>query len=571
MSVTFVAVVLSLQCKKLKTDGDMKHYQDMTPVEQAQWIDEFARLSNPIPTDPSEIKQLFQLLSAWPFAEKFCGDALKYGDYMARIYRLPVYIDKVKDALAEGLVQTDANGKPIAVVAPGAPLRRRGRPTREEAAARLRGEVQVVQEDTPETRRRRAVAKLLGLQIVTGEPVREKNNAEIAAEKAAKRAEEAKIHPSLFKDLEDSARGQVPGMSGDGAGDDNSAGGDARGQSPGREPAKVQSPGSERPSTGSERPNAQQPSPEQPIRNPSMAEIYAERIDADRLHLNELAWLCSKDLQERIAKVRDQRTAFGDASQTAKVLAEHGGNQEEIAMWAKRAEEALKAYESTYAAVDEELAIVFARLQMDEPYKEKFCNRFKGVDLVQIAHITRPYYDKLRSPEFDLRIRTMIEQDSPEYAAKMKAEEERKQEITDILRYLKRKDKPNVAQRIKTMETRYARLIELMGEEEAKVYRPIVDAAIADYEANHKKEEKPADKKSKKNDKATDGDAKDVRGQVPGRKQTRAKAAARDLSPDIPATERSSAGTERPSKAKSDKSVKSVGSKKAETKTAKKK
>ena len=156
-------------------------------------------------------------------------------------------------------------------------------------------------------------------------------------------------------------------------------------------------------------------------------------------------------------------------------------------MWAKRAEEALKAYESTYAAVDEELAIVFARLQMDEPYKEKFCNRFKGVDLVQIAHITRPYYDKLRSPEFDLRIRTMIEQDSPEYAAKMKAEEERKQEITDILRYLKRKDKPNVAQRIKTMETRYARLIELMGEEEAKVYRPIVDAAIADYEANYKK------------------------------------------------------------------------------------
>ena len=515
----------------------MKHYQDMTPVEQAQWIDEFAGLSNPIPTNPNEIQQLFQLLSAWPFAEKFCGDALKYGDYMARIYRLPVYIDKVKDALAEGLVQTDANGKPIAVVAPGAPLRRRGRPTREEAAARLRGEVQVVQEDTPETRRRRAVARLLGLQIVTGEPVREKNNAEIAAEKAAKRAEEERRHPSLFKELEEKPDG-------DGAGDGD---GDARGQSPGREPAKVQSPGTERPSTGSERPNV-----DAPLRNPSMAEIYAERIDADRLHLNELAWLCSKDLQERIAKVRDQRTAFGDASQTAKVLAEHGGNQEEIAMWAKRAEEALKAYESTYAAVDEELAIVFARLQMDEPYKEKFCNRFKGVDLVQIAHITRPYYDKLRSPEFDLRIRTMIEQDSPEYAAKMKAKEERKQEITDILRYLKRKDKPNVAQRIKTMETRYARLIELMGEEEAKVYRPIVDAAIADYEANHKKEEKPKPEKkpaakkaaktadAKKGDAASDGDAK---GQTPGRKPAKVQ----------------SPGTERPSK------------KKSETKTAKKK
>ena len=464
----------------------MKHYQDMTPAEQAQWIEEFARVSNPTPTDASLVLQLFKLLCAWPFAERFADEGLKYGDYMARVNRLPVYIGKVRDALAEGLVQTDANGKPIAVVAPGAPLRRRGRPTREEAAARLRGEVHVVPEDTPETRRRRAVAKLLGLAIVNGEPVREKNNAELAAERAAKKAEEERIHPSLFKDTDadaSSVRGQVPGSN-------KLAGTEpARDLSPDRTPADGVSP-------------VIQPTAEQPLRNPSMSEIYAERIDADRLHLNELAWLCSKDLQERIAKVRDQRTAFGDASQTAKVLAEHGGNPDEIAAWAKKAEEAMKAYEATYAAVDEELAIVFARLQMDEPYKEKFCKRFKGVDLVQIAHITRPYYDKLRSPEFDLRIRTMIEQDSPEYAAKMKAKEERKQEVTDILRYLKRKDKPNVAQRIKTMETRYQRLIELLGEDEAKVYRPIIDVAIADYEANFKKPEKPkkAASKREKND-----------------------------------------------------------------------
>lgn len=444
----------------------MKHYNDMMPAEQAKWIEDFSRLADPIPTDPSDIQQLFQLLSVWPFAERFCSEGLQYGDYMARTYRLPVYIDKVKDLLAEGLVQTDANGKPIAVVAPGAPLRRRGRPTREEAAARLRGEVQVVQEDTPETRRRRAVAKLLGLKVVNGEPQREKNNAELAAERAAKKAAEEKIHPSLFKEEE--------------------------------------KPETDTPPT----PATQQPSPEAPLRNPSMAEIYADRIDNDRLHLNELAWMCSKELQERIAKVRDQRTAFGDASQTAKVLAEHGGSQEEIAMWAKRAEEALKAYEATYAAVDEELAIVFARLQMDEPYKEQFCKRFKGVDLVQIAHITRPYYDKLRSPEFDLRIKTMIEQDSPEYAAKMKAEEERKQEVTDILRYLKRKDKPNVAQRIRTMEARYKRLIELLGEDEAKIYRPIIDVAIKDYEANHKKPEKEPKAAKKPAKKATTKKAK---------------------------------------------------------------
>jgi hypothetical protein len=37
------------------------------------------------------------------------------------------------------------------------------------------------------------------------------------------------------------------------------------------------------------------------------------------------------------------------------------------------------------------------------------------------------------------------------------------------------------------MERRYGRLVELLGEQEAKVYRPIVDAAIEDYEKNHKK------------------------------------------------------------------------------------
>jgi hypothetical protein len=49
------------------------------------------------------------------------------------------------------------------------------------------------------------------------------------------------------------------------------------------------------------------------------------------------------------------------------------------------------------------------------------------------------------------------------------------------------------------MEKRYQRLIELLGEDEAKVYRPIIDVAIADYETNFKKPEKPAkaEKKSK--------------------------------------------------------------------------
>ena len=88
-------------------------------------------------------------------------------------------------------------------------------------------------EDTPETRRRRAVAKLLGLAIVNGEPVREKNNVELAAEKAAKKAAEEKIHPTLF----------------------------------------------DKPSDSEEKTSSEL---EAPIKNPSMSEIYAERIDNER-------------------------------------------------------------------------------------------------------------------------------------------------------------------------------------------------------------------------------------------------------------------------------------------------
>ena len=136
------------------------------------------------------------------------------------------------------------------------------------------------------------------------------------------------------------------------------------------------------------------------------------------------------------------------------------------------------------------------RLSIDQPYIEQFKSRFKGVDMEKVLYITRPYYEKVRkeNPAIDARVRMLIEQDSPEYAAKIKAEEKKKQEVAELLRYLKRKDKPNVKQRIETMEKRYARLVELLGEEEAKVYRPIVDAAREDYEKNFKTKAKRASK-----------------------------------------------------------------------------
>lgn len=455
-----------------------RFYQGMTTDEQARWVNEFATIIDEHgeriaqlakgkeqmkAEDLAWVRSLFDLLCAWPFAKDFCEKAMRYGDFSARASRLIIYVDKVKDALAEGLMTTDANGNKVAFVSPSAPLRRRGRPTKEEVAARLRGDGLVLPDNSPENEKRRRIAKMLGLEVVvTGDAPREKNNAELAAERAAKKAEFEKQNPSLFNDNVNVN------------GNDN---------------VNVNSHTSDIIHQTSAPPTPQ---------NLSMGEIYQDRIENDRLHLSDIKWLCSKELQERIDNVRAQRTAFGDAAQTAKVLAERGASQDEIAIYARQAEEAREAYEATYAAVDDELAVLHKRLSIDIPYTEKFKTRFKGVDLEKILYITRPYYEKVRKedPAIDAHIKRLIEQDSPEYAAKMKAEEEKKQEVADLLRYIKRKDKPNVKQRIETMQKRYARLIELIGEEEAKVYRPIIDAAIEDYNTNFK----PADdaKKVKK-------------------------------------------------------------------------
>ena len=436
----------------------------MNAEEQGRWVNEFATIieeygerivllgkgresmkADELPW----VRILFGLLGAWPFASDFCEKAMRYGDFAARVGRLSVYVDKVKDALTEGLVMTDASGRTVAFVSPSTPLRRRGRPTKEEVAARLRGDALVLPDNSPENEKRRRIAKMLGLEVVVaGNAPREKNNAELAAERAAKKAEDEKKNPSLFAPAK---------------------------PAPTEQPTTVPDGAPSVPSSCAQ----------------LMSDSYEMRMAQDKLHLNQLAWLLSPELAKRTETVQGLRVTSESASERAKLLAEQGADAKDIEPYAQQAKEATEAYLAIYAAVDEELAVLHKRLYLDLPFIEKFKTRFKGVDVEKIQYITRPYYEKVRkdNPTIDARIKRVIEQDSPEYAAKMKAEEEKKQEVADLLRYIKRKDKPNVKQRIETMEKRYARLVELLGEEEAKVYRPIVDAAIADYEANHKKPE----------------------------------------------------------------------------------
>lgn len=456
-----------------------RFYTEMSAEEQSLWVQDFAQVMDQYgerlmllakgkvsatTDDASIIRKVFDLLSAWPFAQDFVEKAKRYGDYMARTPRLPIYIEKVKEKLADGLTMTNAEGRTVAYVSPSTPMRRRGRPTKEEVAARLRGETVAVQgSDDAESKKRRMIAQMLGLQVVvSGDAPREKNNAEIAAEKAAKKAEYEKQNPSLFPtDTQSPAVAQGASVT----------------SAPGAAAIEVTTP-----PTGSADRREGQPA-EGGLPCPTMSEVYQSRIDQDRLRLSDLAWLCSDDLKKRIETVRALRVTAESASERAKTMADMGAKPEDIEPYAQQAKEAVEGYQAIYAAVDEELATVFYRLQNDEPFREKFLRRFKGVDLVKVSHICRPYYEKLRSPELDLRIKTIIEQESPEYAAKMKKEQEKKEELQALHRYIMRKDKEASDDRVRTMTERIARIRELAGDEVADSYLPILNKTIEDNKA----------------------------------------------------------------------------------------
>ena len=234
-----------------------------------------------------------------------------------------------------------------------------------------------------------------------------------------------------------------------------------------------------------------------------MNDSYEARMAQDKLHLDQLAWLMSKPLQERVKLVQRKSTAAEAASERAKMLAEMGGKQEEIAEYAEQAKVATEAYLQTYAAVDEELAVLHKRLYLDLPFLEQFKARYRGVDIEKIQYITRPYYEKVKkeSPEIDVRIRTIIEQENPEYAAKMKADQEKKEELQQLHRYIMRTDKPASDERVKTMTERIERVRQLAGDEVADSYLPVLEKT---------KEENAALNKAKAEKKAADGKPADT-------------------------------------------------------------
>jgi hypothetical protein len=354
---------------------ETKLFKEMTADEQLRYVSDLTSfVDEKLPvleklgdawelSHRKDMETGLQLIAAFQFARDFVDKALRYGDYSARVYRLRMYFNKIKEEIARGNSFKASDGKTYAVVPPAAPQApRRGRPASAATIARREAEAEAARQQT-----------------------------------------------------------------------------------------------------------------EIPI--PAMPQIE------NKLHLNQLAWLCSDDTARAIETVQKLRFTSEAASERAKLLAEQGAAPEVIEPYAKEAADAIEAYQSIYAAVDTDLATVWYRLQNDEPYRERFVKRFKGVDLIQVGRICRPYYDKVKSPEFDLRMKTLIEQESPEFVARQKEDAAKKKEVQDILRYLKRKDKGPSEARVKTAKEKFHRLEELLGKKEAADYKPLVRKIEDDFKA----------------------------------------------------------------------------------------
>lgn len=434
---------------------EIKDYKDLTPQEQLEFVTALTEFDAAIPRleknknnltgdDRKKLTDGLRLIAAFPVYRDFVEKAFRYGDFTGRVYRLRHCMERVKREIGKEVAVQTVDGQPLAYIpAMQQQFRRRGRPTKEEAEALARGAANTT-DNGIETRKQQAIARLLGAEIVTNQTLREKNNDELRQERKERQEAYEKQNPSLFNPeppAHDSISTATPAT----------APGDSVAGTPESIPPTIES------------------------------------LSQTRLHLDQVRFLLSPTLQERIDTVRELRQKASNAAETAKRMALEGKLPDEIKPFAQEAADSTEQYEAIYADVDNELATVFYRLKNDGDYADRFSKRFNIKDFTAILKQLRPYYDKVKTPEFELRMKALIEQESPEYVARMKAENAKREEIEGILRYLRRKDKPATQKRLDTAKNeKYPRLVELMGEKKAKAFYPLVTAIEEEYNKSKK-------------------------------------------------------------------------------------
>ena len=238
---------------------------------------------------------------------------------------------------------------------------------------------------------------------------------------------------------------------------------------------------------------------------PAPATVSGSLIGDAKLHLDQLKWLLSPTLQEAVDSVHELRTKAAEAATIAKQMALDGKPEEDIKPLSEDAAKYTEAYEDIYTRVDDELARVYARLKEDTTFIASI--KAKNIDPAELRSTLRPYWDKLDDAgkeKVKNEVVDFIKANDPAQAAIREAEEKKRKAAADIIKYLQRKDKPNTPKRIEGMKAKFAELKELIGEEEANTYLPVLNAAIEDCEKNvvpaqeAEKARKEAEKKAKK-------------------------------------------------------------------------
>ena len=217
-----------------------------------------------------------------------------------------------------------------------------------------------------------------------------------------------------------------------------------------------------------------------------------------KLHLDQLTYLLSPALAESVTNLHALRSQFDEARTTAKVLAT-SGDKEKSAEQAQLAHDLNEQITAIYDAVDRELAAAFIRIKYDKTFTASLEKKVKDMGVVK--NTCRPYYKKVTEadPQFEQSVIDQIKANSPEALAEKEAKEKKKVEVENLLKYIRRTDKPASAKRLETLKTKYARLVELLGEEEAAYYKPFVDKCESDLAKLTKTPKaKKTTKKSKK-------------------------------------------------------------------------
>ena len=355
----------------------------MTPEETVEWIQawaawrdrEYAVLCSVggafNAAHVESIERGLSLMTAFQFTHEFVRHRRMFHDYSRAMGRMQFYMELIsKELSALSLPESTA---------PSAP-RRRGRPTKEEAAQMAR--------EKAEREEREAVANLVA------------GKSRVAAAVAAA--------PSLFPDMPESTE-------------------------------------------STEKPNSQQPKANSHTSATPDAGLAAAMAVYEqsgvRLHLDQLAWLMSEGLRQRVGTVASLRSKAAEESNQAKALAERGVAQEIIEPHSRAAVEATTAYKEIYADVDRELGNLYSLLSIGGehiPAWEERC-RAKGITVSQLMAVLKPYWEKAGQPVVSLE---SVTPPSPEEETEKKARAAR---LHAIRTFFIRKDRKLTAERVEKM------------------------------------------------------------------------------------------------------------------------